>query len=339
MFNFNNTPKDNITKEFIYSKVSQEEIWYYYVPDFGLNKRLKSPLRAEKNPSFTFKRVSTGDIIFTDWGLGITGDIFTYFKHKYNLNYLEALRVLYNDLVLNKPIIKKPIIYNHDNTPEIDKEKVIIPVTKPMGSELLFWRKYNIDVSTLVKYRVMSCEKVMVWSRTKNKYFVIKANQFFPIFSYMFKENGKKYYKIYRPNNKEYKWLFNGTKDCIEGYDQLPWLGELLIISKALKDVMVLDTLGFNAISLQSETNSLEQELINKLTKRFKKIVCFYDNDEAGMNAMNKIKEQYNIPFIYIDKEYGVKDIADFIKVYGVKKTKNFLYEKTKKCRREQEST
>jgi len=93
---------------------------------------------------------------------------------------------------------------------------------------------------------------------------------------------------------------------------------------------MVLNTLGYNAISLQSETNNLKEELINKLRNRFKNIICFFDNDKTGIEAMEKIEIEHKIPFIKIDDIYNVKDIAEFIKIHGISKTRNFLYEKTK---------
>ena len=55
---------------------------------------------------------------------------------------------------------------------------------------------------------------------------------------------------------EEMQWLFNGgsAKD-IEGYDQLSLNGDTLILTKSLKDCMCYRLLGYDAISLQGETN------------------------------------------------------------------------------------
>jgi hypothetical protein len=112
----------------------------------------------------------------------------------------------------------------------------------------------------------------------------------------------------------------------LQGYEQLPKTGKLLIITKSLKDVMVLYELGYNAVALQSENDNLNKQIFIELSNRFKKIVIFFDNDLPGLDASVKLCEKYNLPRITIDSSYrafyDIKDISDFISVFpkGTKK-------------------
>lgn len=130
-------------------------------------------------------------------------------------------------------------------------------------------------------------------------------------------------FKIYRPlsETRKDKWRTNCTSIDLQGYEQLPDKGDLLIITKSLKDVMVLHELGYNAVALQSENDHLYKSIYNNLQQRFKRIVILFDNDKPGLEASIKLSNKYNIPRIYIDSGlyelYKVKDISDYIKVFG----------------------
>jgi hypothetical protein len=56
---------------------------------------------------------------------------------------------------------------------------------------------------------------------------------------------------------------------------------------------MVYRLLGYNAISLQSETTNLDESIVNELLSRFKTIIVNYDNDEEGIKNTLKIANVY----------------------------------------------
>lgn len=98
--------------------------------------------------------------------------------------------------------------------------------------------------------------------------------------------------------------------------------GDILVITKSLKDVMVLYELGITAIAPNSENLFVTDLQYNKLSEKFKNIIVLYDNDLAGINGMRKIKHQYpKVKAIYIPRKYEAKDISDFYKKYGKDKT------------------
>ena len=71
----------------------------------------------------------------------------------------------------------------------------------------------------------------------------------------------------------------------------------------------------------------LTESQFEKLSKRFKKIVVFYDNDLPGIHNMNQIRKKFNIDCIFIPRSYGAKDISDFHAKYGREKTLNLIEE------------
>jgi DNA primase len=107
----------------------------------------------------------------------------------------------------------------------------------------------------------------------------------------------------------------------LQGAKQLPEGGDLLVITKSMKDVMCLYSLGITALAPNSENLFLTQNQYDKLKKRFKTIILFYDNDLPGIHNMNKFRKQFDIKCIWIPRKYGAKDISDFYKMYGREKT------------------
>ena len=56
-----------------------------------------------------------------------------------------------------------------------------------------------------------------------------------------------------------------------------------------------------------------------------------YDYDDAGVNGAAKAKEAYSIDTVFIPKHYydlyKAKDVSDFIKEFGLVKTRELLEE------------
>lgn len=124
--------------------------------------------------------------------------------------------------------------------------------------------------------------------------------------------------KIYSPLSAKYKWLTNGGATTLQMNPAMPKSGELLIITKSMKDVMVLHELGYSAIAPQSETI-----VINPARYGFdyKQYVIFYDNDEAGRETAEKYPA--HMKKIYLPG--SEKDISDYVKANGVEEGKRIM--------------
>ena len=139
-------------------------------------------------------------------------------------------------------------------------------------------------------------------------------------------------FKIYRPLADKYtKWRNNLTEYDIQGYAQLPKKGDVLFITKSMKDVMCLYEMGIPAISPSSESTFIPNDILESLKKRFKRIIILFDRDPAGVRYSRKISLKMNLEAMFIHKKYNAKDVSDAIKTNSFEEIKEWLYGEIKK--------
>ena len=73
----------------------------------------------------------------------------------------------------------------------------------------------------------------------------------------------------------------------------LPKSGEYVVITKSMKDVMCLYSLGIPSIAPTSENCFLSEAQYHKLKERFKYIILLYDNDRPGLKAAISIHKKF----------------------------------------------
>ena len=138
-------------------------------------------------------------------------------------------------------------------------------------------------------------------------------------------------FKVYRPKSKlkKDKWRSGCGQYDIQGWTQLPDSGELLVITKSLKDIMVLSLFGIPSIAPHGENTLLPRNVVDEAKKRFKRLIMLYDYDDGGLAGVKKMQEEYDIPYTFIPKHYldiyGVKDISDHIKEFGRESTEKLI--------------
>jgi hypothetical protein len=304
------------TANYLYSIFSPLTLFQYYTNlNFSLNKVYSSPFRADTIPSFSIFKSNIGTYLFKDLATGDCGDaiklvnIYIYSNTPRSVTIFNILK----DLLWSK---KK---FEPQNQIQI-KPKAKLGIQRGNFTEidLKYWKQFNITLNILQKYNAYKTNLVFVGDKVCWGY--SKTN---PIYTYVINGN----YKIYRPysTNKASKWLGNTTLNDIGGYKQLPPTGELLIITKSLKDVMVLDSLGYNAITPNSETSLIPNVIIEELKQRFTTLIVFYDNDIPGKKASAKMCETYNLHSFDLPETTNTKDIAEFMQKYGYDTTRNLL--------------
>lgn len=318
-----------INKEFLLERNSQETYLSYYL-GLPVKKGLyKNPLRADHKVTCAFYKNSRGDIIFKDFGTDFSGNFISVVMYKYNCSYYKALRIIANDFgyIDAKNLEKNPKpIEICDTIFEETKECVIqVKAQDFTKEELDWWKQFGITEKTLKKFRVFSCATIWL-----NGYIFTRSDKNHPIFGYYRgkNDNGTELWRIYLPNHrsKEPRFLSNWKSTMIQGSQQLPKEGgDLLVVTKSLKDVMSLYELGITAIAPNSENLFVAEAQYNKLKQKFKKIVIFYDNDLSGISNMNKFRKQFPdiIPF-WIPRKYECKDVSDFVKKYGIEEIKKY---------------
>ena len=310
-----------ITKAYLLSKFSEETFMEYYLGIPVAKKLYRNPLRKDNKPTCSFYRNKSGELIFKDFSGVFYGNFISVVMFKYSCTYHQALRIIANDFGLI-----------HDNKIPKNKGKLNVnaPVFRDDGaaiiqveikdfskSEIEWWSDYGVTDKILKKFHVFSCKNVFL-----NGNVISTSSDHCPIYGYYGgKKEGIELWRIYFPKRKSYRFLSNWDSKKIQGIKQLPNEGKLLVITKSLKDVMCLYSLGIPAIAPNSETLFIPEALYVELKNRFKNIVVLYDNDLAGIANMRKIRDKYKVKCLWIPRSYEAKDISDFHKKYGRKKT------------------
>ena len=181
-----------------------------------------------------------------------------------------------------------------------------------------YWKQFGISVPTLQKFKVFSI-KYFLCNRIVSG--IYKDTN--PMYAY--KVNDK--FKIYRPLNSKYtKWRPILTARDVQGFAELPSGNrELLIITKSLKDVMVLYEMGYDAISPSSETTFIPDDMLDELKKKYNNILILYDRDKTGMMKAREYSKKYNIHAFFVNKKFAAKDISDAVQQNGFDTVKQWL--------------
>ena len=315
-----------ITKELILSRFSEEQLMEYYL-HLPVKKGLfRSPLRRDKQPTCSFYRNKSGTLIFKDFATGQHLNVFDVVQSIFKCNYFESLRIIANDfgIVRDSALRKNPGKINLNPIKIKDKEisKIQIEVQEFTDSELKWWGKYGISKDILKRFAVYSCKHVFL-----NDQLFAKSQQHCPIFGYYGKKyQGLELWRCYFPKRTSFRFITNWPSKKIQGYDQLPKKGKLLVITKSMKDSMCLYSCGITACAPNSENLFISDKVLEDLKSRFKNIVVLYDNDRPGLYNMAKIRRAHpELIYISIPKEFGSKDISDFYKDHGRSETLSLI--------------
>ena len=231
--------------------------------------------------------------------------------------FMRIMEIISQDMSLDvSPYIEKT--YKNASIIKEPKEVKDYSITeKPYSKyELDYWAQYGITTDTLFRYNVISINEYKSINKDGNPY-SLHSNDKEPIFGY----KGRKYIKIYRPYS-EIRFLYGGNlgENYCFGLEQLPAKGDTIYITGGEKDVLSLVHHGFWAISFNSETSTIPEEVIQKLSYRFKHIVLLYDVDKTGLDSSQRHQKQlakYDVKRLILPLS-GIKtekDISDYFKL------------------------
>lgn len=315
-----------LTSEQILERVSQKELYEHYSGEKIIEGKLvKCCFHKDSTPSMGFVTLGT-NIIYNCFGCGAKGNIFNFVQRLYNCNYGKAHNIIQKDFKLSKNYGSSYMApTNGDNIcingyqQDIRREKTeIIPTYRNWNKiDFDYWNKYEIPLELLDRYNIRPCKRVYVVTRTGEYILFAEHTKNNPIYCYHIAGS----MKIYRPLNptKKGKWASNCDSFDIQGLEQLPSKGELLIITSSMKDVLVLNLMGYNAIALGGEGNKIPESILDFLWACFDNIVVFYDNDKAGLEYGITLSEEIGAGNIHIPVEIKDKDISDYVDTTSLK--------------------
>lgn len=327
--NFSLTEKPKLNKNLILSKLSEEQIFSFYIGSEIKSKKLfRSKLRSDKNPTCSMYRNKSGVLIYKDFATDQHLNCFAYVMELFKCDYHTAIRIIANDfnIIHDSSCVRNQgkIISKDFRIEEKEFSKIQIEAQDFTELELKWWARYGITLDILKKYDVYSCKHVFL-----NGQLVAKSQQHCPIFGYYGKKyQGNELWKIYFPKRKEYRFMGNYPSRKMQGYEQLPKVGKICVITKSQKDCMTFYSLGIPACAPNSETVIPNEAIINDLKSRFKYIVCLWDNDYTGISFLNKFRHKYpDLTYAWIPRSLKAKDISDYYKEYGKKETIKLIKE------------
>lgn len=300
-------------------KVSDIDIYTYYIGDFKLGQLMNSPLRSDDHmPSFAIFRGRNGNLMFKDHGIGVSGNALKFIKELKGIDSRdelerELLRIV-RRMNPNQHIATRNYVNSVDSGPT-DIGIVRQPFTQ-VDKE--YWKQFHISIDTLKKFNVFSIKYFLCNRVVRGTY-----KETNPVYAYKVYDK----FKIYRPLASKYtKWRTNLTNRHVQGLAELPQEGgNLLIITKSLKDVMCLYEMGFYAISAASETTFIPEDILQSLRSKWKHIVILYDRDATGMRKSREYSKTYKFKAVFVNKRYNAKDISDAVKTNGFDEIKTWL--------------
>lgn len=308
-------PELNLTLDYILSKVTEYDIYEAYIGKFKIGMIYNSPFRKDRNPSFgCYYSRSSKQLMFKDHGTGECGNV---------IKFVSLFTGITNYADILKDIVSRLKITN--DTKLVSSKQNITPTETVIGvvrqdftkTDTDYWSQFNISLQTLKKFGVSSIKYYLCNGIVKGIY---KDDN--PMYAYKVYNH----FKIYRPLGDKYtKWRNNLTELDIQGYKQLPKEGDVLFITKSMKDVMCFYEMGIPAISPSSESTFIPNKVLEQLKKRFKRIIILFDRDPAGIKYSRKMSKQTGLEAMFIHKKFKAKDISDAIKLNGFEEIKTWI--------------
>ena len=265
--------------------------------------------------------------MYHDFGTGFHENFVGVVMEIHKCSYQEALNIIAEDFGYISKAEDRPAVKIKVSNVKLEEKTETLIQIKPKAfseQELKWWKGFGVTEKTLKKYKVFSCDSIFL-----NGDYFSSSSPRVPIYGYYCgKKNGQELWRIYFPSKRSFRFLSNVGKSYIQGAKQLPKTGDVLLITKSQKDVMLAYELGIPAIAPCSEVLFLSNKQIQHLKKRFKTIVVCYDTDITGIHNLKQIKVKHpDLHTFFIPRKYGVKDISDFFKKYGEEETRRLAGE------------
>jgi hypothetical protein len=284
-----------------------------------------NPLREDNSPTCNFHRKADGRLRMKDHAGYFAGDCVDLVMVVNRVNYKKALRIIWDDfnagtvtrvsgltdaqLLQNSHVSTRAVFsvkrraWDHDN--------------------LKFWSDYFIDQPLLEKFNVAPIEILWIGEGTyvQNETYRWDPND--PAYGYHL---GKGEWKIYFPKRKHQRFFCN--TNAVMGMNQLNTDSKFLVITKSLKDIMVLSMFDIPSIAPHSEGIVLHD--IDKILNYFTEVFVLFDNDMPGKRGTLKYAHEGCTPLLIPNKlrlDYGIKDISDYIKFFKYTQTNDYINE------------
>lgn len=322
--------------ENILKRITAYDIYHFYTPfPFKLGRDYSSPLRTDKNPSFSIKQSkTTGQIYHIDYARTeepFSGNCFQYIKGLYRCDFNSALEHINTDFQLGLggqlllPNAKYLEITKKYEQPEkiIQYKRIDVFHRKMNNEEIAFWNRRFINTDELNRNYIFGFDRLFLnGQRITNPKNMLRFAYFFP------KLNRWKIYIPYADKKKgEYKWISNLPIDVVECLNCLN-PDKIALGSKSRKDRILLQKFVPETFSGQNESEvAFSPEDIKYIKNHSKRVILFFDNDEQGVKSC-KFYNKFGLEYINLPKDLDAKDPDEMVVKYGIDALEIFLRNK-----------
>jgi len=323
--------KTELTKENILNLISQYDIYRLYMPNkWELNKVCHSPFRKDNQKSFIIG-TKFGEITHKDFAdSNIKGNCFKFVQQLLQCDYINSLKAIDRDFGLGistgEQSKHNTIVTTYEQPEIIEKKYSTIQciARKFTNEELEYWNMYYQDVEDLKKNNIYSIKSVFL---NKERFSLSDELRF----GYLY---NNEHWKIYTPfsKNPKMKWMPNNVPLTTLGGKEYITNCNTAIITKSLKDAMVIRKIYPNVCDVQNESiTCFSQENIDFIKSNSGKQFLCFDSDKPGVLNSQLITKKFDFDYINVPKQYlsdGVNDFADLAKEYSLKKVEQIFKKK-----------
>ncbi len=316
-------PLLDLTKENVFERVSSYQIFKFYSRNFRkINENFISDLRTDdKDPSARISKID-GDLLYTDFGKGSYRAI-DYVMEKFGLSFYDALRKINRDFALELGFddnfnVTRPAIQDRDIKNIPNRQPTIIRIKKINWTKknFAYWEQYGWTPDMLEKARIFPISHFWLHNDRVDKGFI--ADKLSYTIEYYWHGDIFRRKLMFPKRSKEKRFLTNADRTVVQGYHLLPKEGgKLLIITKSIKDCGIFWRLGIHAISPNNETAFLPDGYVEKLKKRWSRVVLWFDNDLTGIAKGKEFGEQFKLQAVCNPIDCEFKDPSDYVKEKG----------------------
>ncbi len=325
--------KKKLTPEAILEKISEYDVFRYYMPDqsWKINQVTLSPFRKEHNPSFLIG-TKRGFLTFIDFAdTNLRGNCFDFVKVLYNLStFDDVLKKVDQDF--NIGILKgvnseeyKKITSQYKQPEDLGKRYSLIQAItrKFTQEELAYWNTYHQDLQDLRDNNIYSIKKLYL----NKSLFHLNDNEL--RFGYFY--NG--FWKIYRPfADKKMKWMPNNVPiTSMDGLENIKNC-KLAFINKSKKDYMVIRKIMECTCAVQNEgIGCFSNENVEYLKANSDRQILSFDSDVTGVHNSQQITKLFDFEYANVPRKYlaeGIKDWADLAKAHGIETIEKYFKQK-----------
>lgn len=258
---------------------------------------------------------------FKDFSTGKTGPGFKMVMEMYNYSYWEAVDLIideYQNYIENNEyssIARKP-----SENYRVSDHKVRLSWNV---LDAAYYNSFNIGSKLLEQYDVRPLQGYTMQSSLNPD----KKLEFGGDYTYGYFKYGE-LCKIYAPKKTEGKHVSVKKEVLGDNYDSPK--NKIALVVSSLKDGLSLKSLNLNIdfFCYVSETALIPDDDMDIILRNYKAVGTMLDNDDAGIKAMVKYNEIFQVPGILLPMS---KDISDSVRDFKPKKVIEYIVPKLDK--------